>query len=120
MKQIKSMAEEKELKQKQLEDLQEAAHVTVNMVDPSEGVVQNMNLLERLHEAPQKIANYVFETTKTYVVHVLGLVNSFWPKTNVEPLVDSMAVDCSEEQLKNYLKQVEPMAHRIVESLEQH
>jgi hypothetical protein len=53
------------------------------------------------------------------VAHVLGLVKSFWPKANVEPLVEGMAADCSEEQLKNYLKEVEPMAHRIVESLEQ-
>jgi hypothetical protein len=30
-----------------------------------------------------------------------------------------MAADCSEEQFKNYLKEVEPVAHRIVESLEQ-
>jgi hypothetical protein len=77
MKQIKSMAEEKELKQKQLEDLHEAAQVVVNMVDPSEGVVDNRTLLEPLHETPQKIASYVSETTKTYMAHVLGLVTSF-------------------------------------------
>jgi hypothetical protein len=89
------MAEEKELRQKQLENLQEAAQVVVNMVDPSkEGIVDHRTLLERLHEAPQKIVGYVSETTKTYVAHVLGLVKSFWPKANVEPLVDSMAADC--------------------------
>jgi hypothetical protein len=55
MKQIKSMAEQKERKQKQLEDPQEAAQVVINMVDPSEeGVVDDRTLLERLYEAPQK------------------------------------------------------------------
>jgi hypothetical protein len=118
MKQIKSMAEEKELKQKQLEDLQEAAHVVVNMVEPSkEGVVDNRTLLKRLHEAPQKIVGYISETTTTYVAHMLGLVKSFWPKANVEPLADGMATDYSEERFKGYLKEVEPVAHRIVESL---
>jgi phage shock protein A len=40
MQQIKSVAEEKELRQKQLEDLQEDAQVVINMVDPpEEGVV---------------------------------------------------------------------------------
>jgi hypothetical protein len=29
------------------------------------------------------------------------------------------AADCSEEQFKGYLKEAEPVAHRIVESLEQ-
>jgi hypothetical protein len=74
------------------------------MVDPAEGVVNNRTLLKRLHEAPQKIVGYVFETTKTYVAHVLGLVKSFWPKANVEPLANDMAADCSEEQFKVYQK----------------
>jgi hypothetical protein len=47
MRQIKSMAKEKKLMQKQLEDLQEVAQVVVNMVDPlGEGVVDNRTLLE--------------------------------------------------------------------------
>jgi hypothetical protein len=78
MEQIKSMAEEKELRQEQLEDLQEVAQVVVNMVDPTEeGVVNNRTLLDNLREAPQKIASYVSEATKTYMAHVLGLVKSF-------------------------------------------
>jgi chromosome segregation ATPase len=78
MQQIKSVAEEKELRQKQLEDLQEDAQVVINMVDPPEGgVVDNRTLLERLREALQKIASYLSETTKIYVAHVLGLVKSF-------------------------------------------
>jgi phage gp36-like protein len=111
------MAEKKELRQKQLEDLQEVAQVVINMVDPpKEGVINNRTLLERLREASQKIASYVSEATQTYVSHVLGLVKSFWPKANVEPLADGMAADSSEEQ---NLRVVEPVAHRIVESLEQ-
>jgi hypothetical protein len=55
------------------------------MVDPfEEGVVENMTLLKHLYEAPQMIAGYIFETTKTYVAHVLGIVKSFWPKANAE------------------------------------
>jgi hypothetical protein len=45
-------------------------------------------LLEHLREAPQKIASYISEITKTYVAHVLGLVKSFWPKAKVESLAD--------------------------------
>jgi hypothetical protein len=49
------MAEEKELRQKQLEELEDAAQVVANMVDPpEERVVDNRTLLEPLHEAPQK------------------------------------------------------------------
>jgi hypothetical protein len=47
------------------------------MVDPSKEVVDNRTLLERLHEAPQKIVGYISDTTKTYMAHVLGLIESF-------------------------------------------
>jgi phage gp36-like protein len=91
MQQIKSMAKVKELRQKQLEDLEGVARVVVGMVDPpEEGVVDNMTLLECLREAPQKISCYLSETTKTYVAHVLGLIKSFWPKGNLSPLADGM------------------------------
>jgi hypothetical protein len=120
MQQMKSMAEEKELMQKQLEDLQEAAQVVIDMVDPlGEGVVNNRTLLERLREAPQKIASYISETNRTYVAHMLGLVKSFWPKANAEPLADGIAADCSEEKFVDYMKEVKPVAHKIVETLEQ-
>jgi hypothetical protein len=47
MQQIKDMAEEKDAKQKQLEDLQKAAQVVIDMVDPpEEGVVDDRTLLE--------------------------------------------------------------------------
>jgi hypothetical protein len=52
--------------------------VVVDMVDPLEGgVVGERTLLERLHEAPQKISEYISETTRTYVAHILRLVKSY-------------------------------------------
>jgi predicted LPLAT superfamily acyltransferase len=75
MTQIKDMATEKELKGKELEELKGAAQVVVDMVDPPEdGVINERTLLERHRDAPQKISGYISETTKTYIVHILGLV----------------------------------------------
>jgi hypothetical protein len=107
------MDEEKELRQKQLDDLEGAAQVVVNMVDPpKEGVVNTRTLLERLREAPQKITSYVSETTRTYVAHVLGLVKLFWPKADVSRLADGVAADCSGERFVEYLQEVEPVAQK--------
>jgi hypothetical protein len=101
------MAEEKNLKQKQLEELEGAAQVVVAMVDPpKEGAIDNNSLLEHLREASQKIFSYLSETTKTYVAHVLGLVKSFWPIVNLSPLVDGIAADCSDEKFAKYLEEV--------------
>jgi hypothetical protein len=50
---------------------------------------------------------------------VLGLFKSFWSKANLEPLADGMATECSQERITEYLKEVELVAQKIVESLEQ-
>jgi hypothetical protein len=86
---------------------------------PEEGVVDNRTLLERLREALQKISSYLTKTTKTYVARVLGLVKSFWPKDNLSPLADGMAVDCSDQKFAEYLKEVGHVVQKLVENLEQ-
>jgi NifU-like protein involved in Fe-S cluster formation len=66
MTQIRDMATEEELKNKELEELKNAAQVVVDMVDPlEEGVVSDKTLLERLCETPKKITSYISETTRT-------------------------------------------------------
>jgi phage gp36-like protein len=120
MKQIRLMDPKKVQWQKQLDEIQEAARAIVDMVDPlEEGIVDNRTLLERLREAPQMVASYVSGTTKAYVTHVLGLIKPFWPKANVEPLAEGKAADCSEEKFAEYLKDIKPVADKIVENLEQ-
>jgi hypothetical protein len=76
-------------------------------------------LLERLREAPQKISGYISETTKTYVARILGLVKSYWPKANLNPMVDGMSTDCSEEKFLEYVEDVKPVAQKLIDSLEQ-
>jgi hypothetical protein len=90
------------------------------MVDPpEEGVTAERTLLEHLQEAPQKITDYISETTKTYVAHVRVLVKSYWPKANLSPLVDGMAATCSEEKFSKFVEELKPVAPELVDSLEQ-
>jgi hypothetical protein len=90
------------------------------MVDPQEeGVVSSRTLLEHLHEAPLKITGYISETTRSYVAHILGLVNSYWPRANLSPLADGVAADCSEEKFSEFVEEAKPMAQKLVDSLEQ-
>jgi hypothetical protein len=118
--QIRDMAAKKELKDKELEELKSATHVVVDMVDPlEERVARERTLLERLHEAPQKISGYILETTRTYVAHILRLVKSYWPKANLSPLADGMAVDCFEEKFLEFVKEAKSVAQKLMDSLEQ-
>ena len=114
---IKALVDEKVMLTKKAEDLEQAAKVIVDMVDPVEGEVSERRiLLERLQRAPQRITNFVSEATKTYVAHVLSLVKSFWPKADLSCI--AMTADCSERKFNDYLTEVGPFAQKILEDFE--
>jgi hypothetical protein len=102
------MGEEKEQRQKELDDLKVAAQELVEMVDPQEDDAENRQpLLDRLRGAPKKILNF------------LGLVKSFWPKARLEVLAEGAAADCSDENFREYLLEVRPVAEKIVGNMVQ-
>jgi len=57
--------------------------------------------------------------TKQYVAHVLGLVKPYWPVANLIPLGEGMAAECTEEKFAEYLEEVNPIAEKVIKSLEQ-
>jgi hypothetical protein len=92
------LGEEKELRQKELEDLRGAAQKLVDMVDPQEDVEAGEHpLLERLLVAPQKVVQFLTEAPVACVSHALSFVKSFWPEARLEVLAQGVAVECSEE-----------------------
>jgi hypothetical protein len=48
------------------------------------------------------------------VEHILGLVKSYWPKANLEPLVTGMSDDCTEDKFKELVEKVKPVAQKLV------
>jgi hypothetical protein len=118
LQQIKTLGEEKEQRQKELEDLRVAAQQLVEMVDPQDGgEADERSLLERLCGAPQKVLSFIAEAPTTCVSHALGLVKSFWPKARIEVLAQGAVADCSEEQINEYLLEARPVAKKIVENV---
>jgi hypothetical protein len=115
LQQIKTLGEEREQHQKELDDLKMAAQELVEMVDPREdGTEDGPPLLDRLRGAPQKILNFITESATSYVGHALGLVKSFWPKARLEVLAEGVAADCTDENFREYLLEVRPVAEKIV------
>jgi hypothetical protein len=120
LQQIKTLGEEKEQRQKELDNLKAAAQELIEMVDPREdGAEDGPPLLDRLRGAAQKILNFVTEAAATYVGHALGLVKSFWPKAQLEALAEGAAADCTDENFREYLLEVRPVAEKIVENMVQ-
>jgi hypothetical protein len=118
LQQIKTLGEEKEQRQKELEDLRGAAQQLVDMVDPQEGSeADGRSLLERLLRALQKVLSFITEAPTTFVSHALSFVKSLWPQARLEVFTQGVAADCSEEQFSEYLLEARPVAEKIVESV---
>lgn len=119
MEQCKAVAVEGDLLRKELLELRAAAQTIVEMVDPvEEGVTDKRALVEHLYEAPQKISSYLTDTSKQYIVHILGLVKSYWPQARLAPLGDGMAVECTEDWFTAYVEEAKPVAEKIDKMLE--
>jgi hypothetical protein len=118
LQQIKTLGEEKEQWQKELQDLRGAAQKLVDMVDTQEdGKVGMQPLLERLLGVPQKVLSFLTEAPIACVSHTLSFVKSFWPEARLEAFVQGVAAECSEEQFNEYLQEAQPIAEQIVKSV---
>jgi hypothetical protein len=120
LQQIKTLGEEKEQRQKELEDLRGATRELVDMVDPpEEGEANPRPLLERLREAPKKVLKFLFEAPVACINNALAIVKSFLPNTRLEIFAQGMAADCTEDQFDRYLLEAQPVSERIVQSVVQ-
>ena len=66
----------------------------------------------------QQIVSYLAENSKNNVAQVLALVKSYWPSAKIALLGDGIAVTCDDDKFE-YVKEVEPVAERIVKMFEQ-
>jgi hypothetical protein len=99
LRQIKTLGEEKERWQKELEDLRGAAKKLMDMVDPpEEGEVGERPLPERLLGVPQKVIKFLTEA-------------------QLEMFAQGVATECTEDQFNEYLREAQPVAEQIVKSV---
>jgi chromosome segregation ATPase len=111
LQQIKTLGEEKEQRQKELEDLRGAARELVDMVDPpEEGEANPRPLLERLREAPKKVLKFLSEAPVACVSNALAIVKSFLPNAQLEIFAQGMTADCTEDQFDRYLLEAQPVS----------
>lgn len=115
MQQIQLLNQDKEWKQNELDELETTVHALADMVDPT---VDGRTLLEHLHDALQSIAGYASRTAKDVLTHVLALVKSCVPSMNMGPLVDGDAAGCTEEQFNEYRQEVDPVACKLVDDMQ--
>ena len=87
------------------------------MVNSEEGSSNSKSLVECLEEAPKKIFDVMTATSKNYLTHMIGVVKSYLPQSNLAPIAKGIAPGCSDEKFQEYCKESEIIAEEILKNL---
>jgi hypothetical protein len=74
-------------------------------------------LVDRLKEAPGRLATYIKHLVKSIRNQVLAYMKSYFPKTPVDVVAGGLAANCTDEQYKELLEQMVPIAEQVAEKL---
>jgi hypothetical protein len=82
----------------QLKDLEDAALPIARLLVPHPGGPKIAPLVDRLREAPSRLAAYVKHMSRSIPKQVLAFMKSYFPKALVEVVGGGVAANCTDEQ----------------------
>jgi hypothetical protein len=103
--------------QAQLKELKESALPIARLLVPHPGGPKIAPLVDRLREAPSRLATYVKHLAKSIPNQVLIFMKSYFPKVPVDVVVGGLAANCTDEQYAELLEQMAPIAEQVAEKL---
>jgi hypothetical protein len=101
----------------QLKELEEAALPIARLLVPHPGGPKIAPLVDRLREAPSRLAMYVKHLAKSISNQILAYMKSYFPKAPVDVVAGGLAVNCTNEQYAELLEQMAPIAEQVAEKL---
>jgi hypothetical protein len=101
----------------QLKELEEAALPNARLLVPHPGGPKIAPLVDRLKEAPGRLATYVKHLAKSIPDQVLAYMKSYFPKAPVDVVAGGLAANCTYEQYKELLDQMVLIAEQVAEKL---
>jgi hypothetical protein len=97
----------------QLKELKEAALPIAGLLVPHSGGPKIALLVDRLREAPGRLATYVKHLAKSIPNQVLAYMKSYFPKALVDVVAGGLAANCTDEQYAELLEQMAPIAEQL-------
>jgi hypothetical protein len=73
--------------------------------------------VDRLKEAPGHLATYVKHLTKSIPNQVLAYMKSYFPKAPVDVVAGGLAANYTDDQYKELLEQMAPIAEQVAGKL---
>jgi hypothetical protein len=101
----------------QLKELEEAAHPIARLPVPHPGRPKIALLVDRLREAPSRLATYVKHLAKLIPNQILAYMKSYFPKAPVDVVAGGLAANCTDEQYAELLEQMAPIADQVAGKL---
>jgi hypothetical protein len=101
----------------QLKDLEEAALPIARFLVPHPGGPKIALLVDRLREAPCRLAAYVKHMERSIPKKVLAFMKSYFPKAPVEVAAGGVAANSTDEQYVELLEQMAPIAEQVADKL---
>jgi hypothetical protein len=101
----------------QLKELEEAALPIARLLVPHPGGPKIAPLVDRLKEAPGRLATYVKHLAKSIPNQVLVYMKSYIPKAPVGVVAGGLAANCTDDQYKELVKQMAPIAEQVAGKL---
>jgi hypothetical protein len=116
-KSLQKLNEDCEKLRAQLKELEEFALPIARLLVPHPGGPKIAPLVDRLREAPSRLATYVKHLAKSIPNHVLAFMKSYFPKAPVDVVAGGLAANCTDEQYAELLEQMAPIAKQVAEKL---
>jgi hypothetical protein len=101
----------------QLKKLEEGALPIARLLVPHSGGPKIAPLVDRLKEAPRRLATYVKHLAKSIPNQVLAFMKSYFPKAPVDVVVDGLAANFMDDQYKVLLEEMAPIAEQVAKKL---
>jgi hypothetical protein len=116
-KSLQKLNEDCEVLWAQLKELEEVALPIARILVPHPGGPKIAPLVDRLREAPSRLATYVKHLARSIPKQVLAFMKSYFPKAPVEVVAGGVAANCTDELYAELLEQMAPIAEQVVEKL---
>jgi hypothetical protein len=116
-KSLQKLNEDCEKLQAQLKELEEVALPTARLLVPHPGGPKIAPLVDRLREAPSRLATYVKHLAKSIPNQILAYMKSYFPKAPVDVVTGGLAANCTDEQYAELLEQMRQLLNKSPRSL---
>jgi septal ring factor EnvC (AmiA/AmiB activator) len=116
-KSLQKLNEDCEKLRGQLKELEEDALPIARLLVPHPSRPKIALLVDRLREAPGRLATYIKYLARSIPNQVLAYMKSYFPKAPVDVVAGGLAANCTDEQYAELLEQMAPIAEQVAKKL---